>query len=233
MHWQSLENIIHDHEARMSKAEVEKISSEILESLDNESQPLHAARMAYALTLLQLKQKKVNIAKAAVFFDNLCQILKHEIKMAEADLSEAAETHLVYVRKLAEQYFHHLSLLAENRGEDMLLERIHAFRKSNHEKLMRKELAHHTFREREQRFIQKIIKRHYLFVGFLFAIALYFSWTTFWGMMDFAVAQWVFSEFTAEHAATLVQQAFLLLFSVSFVWAFVKYQKNPAIQEEV
>ncbi len=229
MHWQDFESHIHDNSVRYTQTEADKLSAEILKSLSNDSKPMQAARMAYSLTLIQLKTKKVSTQKTLQFFNHLCQILKHEISMSEAEGNEA---HTVYVRKLAEQYFHHLSLLAEDRDEDMLNERIHAFRKSNHEKLMRKEYAHHTFRDREERFIQSIIKKHYLFVGFLFAIALYFSWTTFWGMMDFAMAQWVFSEFTADHAAMLVQQAFLLLFSVSFVWAFVKYQKNPALQQE-
>jgi hypothetical protein len=229
MHWQSFESLIHDNSARYKQSEVEKLSADILASLKDDSKPMQAARMAYVLTLIQLKAKKVETKRAVKFFSHLCQILKHEISVSEADGNEA---HTVYVRKLSEQYFHHLSLIAEERDQDMLTERIHAFRKSNHEKLMRKEYAHHTFRDREERFIQSIIKKHYLFAGFLLAIALYFSWTTFWAMMDFAVAQWVFSEFTAEHAATLVQQAFLLLFSMSFIFAFVKYQSNPALAQE-
>jgi transcriptional regulator CtsR len=230
MHWQDLESHIHDNSARYTQTQMEKLSAEILESLKDNSKPMQAARMAYVLTLIQLKAKKVSTKRSLKFFNHLCQILKHEISVSEANGS-AAQT--VYARKLSEQYFHHLSLIADDREQDMLAERIHAFRKSNHEKLMRKEFAHHTFREREERFIQSIIKKHYLFVGFLFAIALYFSWTTFWSMMDFAMAQWVFSEFTTEHAVKLIQQAFLLLFSMSFVWAFVKYQKNPSLQEEV
>lgn len=229
MHWQHLESLVHDNSARYKAAELENYSSEILSSLKDDSEPLQAARMAYVLTLIQLKADQISHKKTLQFFDHLCTILKHEISVSESDGKEA---HTVYVRKLAEQYFHHLALVAEDRGVEMIAEKIHAFRRSNHEKLMRKEYAHHTFRHREERFIQSIIKKHYLFVGFLFALALYFSWTTFWGMMDFAMARWVFSEFTAQQAVTLIQQAFLLLFSLSFVWAFVKYQKHPSLGEE-
>ena len=231
MNWKDLEAIISDHQSSVRKAEAERLSTQLLENLQADTQPLQAARAAYALCLLQLKQRYPEEAKVKQFVEYLRKILKHEIQEAEISQDEHADAHLLYVRKLAEHYFHHLMMLCESKNLSKALHRLHQLRTSNHVKLLQLQRSTTSFWQKEQQIIKKTLKNHYLFVGFLFAIAVYFAWSSFWSLADAAFNHWIYSTYSAEQLGTLVQQAFLLLFSVSFIGGFVSYQGSMKKEE--
>lgn len=232
MEWQQLEGLIHDNDTLLKQSEIEQHSTDILKSLNNDAEPLQAAKMAYVLALLQLKAKKMNQEKVLQFLDHMRQILKHEFITTEARSDEKANAHLLYIRKLAEHYLHHLLVLAEMRKADRVAYKVQKLRRSNHDNLLQLQRGHQVFWKRERQLIKKSLTKHYLFTGFLLSIALYFSWTTFWNLSDFVVSQWVYSEHSAESVATIIRQGLLLTFSISFVVAFVKYQQSPQLEVE-
>jgi len=232
MHWQLLEDLIHDHQLRLTKGEVERRSTELLQSLDQETKALHGAKIAYTLALLQLKAKQLNQSKVLQFTDHLRKILKHEINMAELKNNKEGDQELIHVRKLAEHYFHHLLVMAKVREAKKVIHMLRKILRKNHAALLKLHKTVGMFWKQEQDLIQKTVKKHYLFAGFLLAIALYFAWTTFWGLTDFVLEQWVYSEFNAETLASLIQQAMLLLFSISFIWAFARYQSGGGVVKE-
>ncbi len=237
MEWKALERITHHHYDLIPESEVEELSSQLLRMIHNDStEPLEAAKIAYTLVLVQLKREKPNLEKAKKFFTMLTKILKHEIQETELHPHENAEGHLLYVRKLAEHYFHHMMVVSELRECHGLTRSIHRLRRQNHEKLIKLQRSHETFWNREQQIIRSTLQSHYVFFGALFAMALFFSWNSFWSISDFAMAQWVFSEVSAEQVGALVQQAMMLVFSLGFLWFFSSYQKqdlkDPLPREE-
>lgn len=231
MHWKDLEEIIHDNAVLLKEEQVESLSTKLLKELKEGTKPLQAARIGYALVLLQLKTDPVNEKSALQFFKHLVQILKHEIQVTEGSSEDHSSSHLIYVRKLAEQYFHHLMLIAELKGADRLVKKVHALRRKNHEKLLKLQRSTQTFWKREEQLIQKTLKEHYLFAGFLLAIALYFAWSSFWTLSDTALAHWVYSEYGSAQFGDLLQNVFLLLFSLTVIAGFVSYQKQEARED--
>lgn len=232
MNWKDLESIISDPQVTVRKAEAEQISAELLESLQDDTKPLQAARVAYTLCLLQLKQRYPEEAKVKRFLEYLRKILKHEIQETELSKDEHAEAHLHYVRKLAEHYFHHLMLLCETKNLPESLQRLHKLRKSNHVKLLQLQRSTTGFWQKEQKIIKKTLKNHYLFVGFLLSIALFFAWNSFWSLADMAFNHWIYSTYSSDQLSMILKQAFLLLFSMSFVAGFVGYQRSVIADDE-
>lgn len=226
----ALSQIIHDNYTSFDKKAVEEISQDLLGNLNQNAKPLEAARIAYALALLQLKSEHPNEAKALRFIDNLKTILKHEIGEAEDSSDEKAGAHLIYVRKLAEQYFHHLMLFAEKNRTKKAIKKLSALRKMNHDNILSIQKTPSILVQMEQKKIEKLFRNHFIFTGMLFIIALYLAWSTFWGLMDFVMSSWVYSEFNSSIIFALSQKALLLIFSISFIFGFVKYQSadDPA-----
>jgi len=232
MHWKELEKIIHDNHDDISKQDAEEFSQKLLASIAEDTQPLQAAKAAYALILLQLKQKQPQKEKALQFVKHLRTILKHEISETEISRAKNAQAHLVYVRKLAEQYFHHLMVIAEIKDAKKVLKALHTLRKSNHMKLLKLQKTTHSFWHHEQKLIKDSLKHHYLFVGFLFSIALYFAWTSFWSLADTVFSHWIYSEYSAISLTQTIQNVLLLLFSLSFIKGFISYQGAVQREEE-
>jgi len=231
MQWKELEQHIHDNYAVIPEAEVEKISTELLKNLEEDVTPLQAAKIAYALVLLQLKSDSMDEKKALQFAEHLVTILRHEIRETESNESDRSVAHLLYVRKLAEHYFHHLMVVAELMEADMIVEKLGKYRLKNHERLLTLQRSNQSLWQREQKVIKRAIRKYYLLAAFLLATALYFTWTTFWSLMDAAVGHWIYSEYSAASVGELIQQVLLLGFSACFVWGFVKYQQGSAEEE--
>lgn len=224
MDWKTLESLVHDHSEVLEPERVQALSNELLSSVTTETKPLHAVKVAYVLALLQLRLPKPDQSKALQFLLYLENILKHEIQQIENSKDEKSQHQLIYVRKLAEQYLHHLLLAAEMAEAKKIAKKIQSLRKHNHDELLKIQNPLHGFWKKEQKLIQRAIGKHYLFVGFLLSIALFFSWTTFWEISDFAMSQWVYTEYSVDSVSFLMREGLLLLFSLGFVWAFVKYQ---------
>jgi hypothetical protein len=226
MDWKTLESLVHDHSEVLAPERVQELSNELLSSVSTETKPLQAVKVAYVLVLLQLRLEKPDQSKAVQFLDYLENILQHEIQQSEEKQhqNEPSRAHLIYVRKLTEHYFHHLLMSAELAEAKKVSKKIHAFRKKNHDELMKIQNPLHSFWKKEQKLIQRAVSKHYLFAGFLLSIALYFSWTTFWELSDFAMSQWVYTEYSADSISFLMREGLLLIFSISFVGAFVRYQ---------
>lgn len=232
MDWKVLESLIHDHTERLESEKVQALSTELLTSVATETKPLQAAKVAYALVLLQLKSQSPDQEKAAQFIQYLETILNHEIRETEVSAKESATTHLVYIRKLAEHYFHHLQMVAEASGQKKLLKKLQKLRTENHDALLKIQNPLQSFWRKEQRMIRRAVCKHYLLAGFLLSVALYFSWTTFWELSDFALSQWIYTEFSADSLSFLIREGLLLIFSVAFIGAFLKYQGNGEEEEE-
>ena len=227
MKWNAIEALIHENYRNLNKKELESISAELLTGITDGMNPLAAAKIAYVLTLLQLKSMPVNERKALHFLENLRAIIKHELEVAELSREKNASVHLLYVRKLAEHYLHHLMILAELRDAKDVQAKLKALRKKNHERLLELQPSGGSFYNKERQLIKRTIRKHYLFSGFLFSIALYFSWISFWSLFDFVFARWVYSEFNSEIVYQLTQKSLLFLFALSFIWGFIKYQSDP------
>lgn len=230
MDWKALESLIHDHSESLDQEQVQALSAELLTSVASETKPLQAAKVAYVLVLLQLKSKTPDQAKASQFVQYLETILRHEIRETEISDKETAPAHLIYIRKLTEHYLHHLLMVSEAVGQKQIMKKIQKLRNENHDELLRIQNPLHSFWKKEQRMIKRSVGKHYLLAGFLLSIALYFSWTTFWGLSDFALSQWIYTEFSADSMSFLIRESLLLVFSLAFVGAFVKYQ--GAAEEE-
>lgn len=224
MDWKTLESLVHENHDNLEPEKVQALSAELLTNISADTKPLLAAKAAYILVLLQLRSKTPEHDKALQFLNYLETILKHEIQAAELNKEENAMSNLVYIRKLAEHYFHHLLMVAEMVESKDVLKKIHDLRKDNHSALLKIQNPLHSFWRKEQKMIKGAIRKHYLFAGFLLSIALYFSWTTFWELSDFAMSQWLYTEYSADSVSFLLREGMLLIFSISFVWAFVRYQ---------
>jgi len=232
MDWKVLESLIHDHSEQLEPEQVQALSTELLTSVASETKPLQAAKVAYVLVLLQLKSQSPDQDKAAQFLQYLETIVKHEIRETEVSPKESAARHLVYIRKLTEHYLHHLQMVAEAVGQKKLLKKLQHFRRENHAALLKIQNPLQSFWRKEQRMIRKAVCRHYLLAGFLLSVALYFSWTTFWELSDFALSQWIYTEFSADSLSFLIREGLLLVFSVAFIGAFLKYQGSGEEEEE-
>lgn len=224
MDWKILESLVHEHAQKLDAEKVQALSSELLTSVSEGTKPLHAAKVAYVCALLQLKLHEPDENKAEQFVQYLENILEHETHETSVSEDEHASAHLVYIRKLAEQYYHHLLLVAEMVGAKKLMKHIHSRRQKNHDELLKIQNPLHSFWRKEQKLITRAILKHYVFAGFLLSVAMYFSWTTFWELSDFAMAQWIYTEYTADSLSFLIREGLLLVFSCAFIWAFVNYQ---------
>ncbi|MDP2691134.1 MAG: hypothetical protein U1C97_01355 [Candidatus Gracilibacteria bacterium] len=231
MQWKELEGIIHDHSKALKSEQVEEISSELLKDLGNGDKPLQAAKIAYVLALLQLRTQFPNAEKCLQFIQHLKTILDHEVQDAELSESEHSLAHLVYVRKLAEHYYHHLMMLAEGHQEGKIVAELKTLRRKNHIQLLKLQTSSNPFWRQERNVIRKAMRSHYLFTALIFSIALFFAWDTFWSLMDYGMAQMIYSEYPVEAVSTIVQKVLLLLFSLSFVWGFVSYQRGHSTEE--
>ena len=229
MDWKALEALVHDHSEALDPEQVQALSSELLSSISSETKPLQAVKAAYVLVLLQLRSQKPSQEKATQFLLYMDTILQHEIRETAMSEKESAPTHLLYVRKLAEHYFHHLLMVAEMSRAKKLMKKIQSLRNTNHSELLKIQNPLQSFWRKEQKLIQRAVQKHYLFAGFLLSIALYFAWTTFWELSDFAMSQWVYTEYSADSISFLMREGLLLIFSLSFVWAFARYQ---GVEEE-
>ncbi|MDF2378654.1 MAG: hypothetical protein P1V18_00325 [Candidatus Gracilibacteria bacterium] len=233
MNWHSIENLVNDNYSLLEKEQVLSVSEQLLSSVDDNTSPLQAARMTYLMVLLELKSKDTDEEKALHYIGNLTKILKHEITETEYSENEGAQGHLLYVRKLSEHYFHHIALLADKAKADRVYARIKRFRIKNHQRTLDLQPSLSGFRKKEEKLIKKTIQKHYVFMGFLFAIALFFAWNSIWNLTDFAVAKWVTHKSSTETLNGMIQQGLMLTFSMSFIWAFSKYQKaEPMAVEE-
>lgn len=232
MNWHAVENLVNDNYSSLNKEQVMAVSEQILTSVDEETSPLQAARMTYLMVLLELKNKEMNEEKAVNYIENLTKILKHEITETEYSDKEGAQEHLLYVRKLSEHYFHHIALMADKVKADKVYSRIKRYRIKNHQRILDMQPSLDSFRKKEQKMIKKTLQSHYIFAGFLFAIALFFAWNSLWNLTDYAIAQWVTQKATSRSLNEAIQQGLLLTFSFSFIWAFAKYQKAEPVSDE-
>lgn len=229
MDWKTLDSVIQDHYSTLSDEQVERLSKELLEALNNtETKPLQALKVAYVLALLQLKKAQSDKTKALQFANYFETILRHEIQTTELHPSEHAPAHLLYVRKLAEHYLHHLLMVSEFSQSKNVMKKLHAIRMSNHSALLNLQQTGAGLWRQEERRIQHYFRKHYLFFGLLLTFALYFSWMSFWELSDAIVMQWAYSEFSADSISYLIKDALLLIFSTGMVWAFIRYQSVRA-----
>jgi hypothetical protein len=233
MDWKTLDSLIQDHYSTLSPTQVETVSKELLEALnDKNTKPLQALKVAYILTLLQLKLSEPDKAKAAQFTRHFETILQHEIETTEMNPAEQAPAHLLYVRKLAEHYLHHLMMVAELSDSKLVMKKLQTIRLKNHQALLNAQGSGAGLWEKEQRHIAGYFRKHYLFFGLLLTFALYFSWTSFWHLSDFAMNQWVYSEFDISSVSFMIRDSLLLIFSASMIWAFIGYQKDISAEEK-
>jgi hypothetical protein len=203
-----------------------------LGSIANDTKPLQVAKIAYTLCLLQLRAKYPDQEKALQFLAYFQKITAHEIAESEKTVDEAGTAHLLYVRKLIEHYLHHLHVTAALAKAKKFIKQVQVLRRDNHDALLHIQQQHHVLWKKERTLIRKGLQKNYLFAGFLFALSLYFAWTSFWQLSDFAMAQWVFSEWSGDSLAIVIRDATLFVFSFSVALAFVKYQTLRAGEEE-
>lgn len=240
MNWSSVENLVHDNYSLLEKEQVLSVSEQLLSSVDDATKPLQAARITYLLILLELKNKEMVEDKALLYLDNLNKILKHEAQETEISQHEHAEAHLRYVLKLADQYLHHIAVLAEIMDAERITKRAQRLRKHNHEQLMLVQHPAEGFWRKEQALIKRAIRKHYLFMGFLFALSLFFAWNSLWNLADVAIAEWVLQINRDQDLSQIVQNSLLLTFSLCYIAAFTRYQREsddqmigaPQIAEE-
>ncbi|MGE3278312.1 MAG: hypothetical protein AB7J40_00670 [Candidatus Altimarinota bacterium] len=224
MDWKELEALVHDHSETLEPEQVQALSSELLSNVSSDTKPLQAAKVAYVLVLLQLRMEHADQEKAQQFLQYLTTILQHEIRETELSTKESAQTHLVYVRKIAEHYLHHLLMEAERVKAKKFMKQLQKLRHENHDALLKIQNPLLSFWRKEQKMISRAVSKHYVFAGFLLSIALYFSWTSFWELSDFAMSQWIYTEYTADSISFLMREGLLLIFAASFVWGFARYQ---------
>lgn len=231
MDWKTLEELTHERNP-LPEQQVEDISRELLGSIANDTKPLQAAKIAYTLCLLQLRAKHPDQEKALQFLAYFQKITAHEIAESEKAVDEAGTAHLLYVRKLIEHYLHHLHVTAVLAKAKKFTKQVQTMRRDNHDALLQIQQQHRVLWKKERSLIRKGLQRNYLFAGFLFALSLYFAWTSFWQLSDFAMAQWVFSEWSSDALSIVVRDAVLFVFSLSVALAFVGYQRASAVDEE-
>lgn len=225
MDWKALDSVIQDHYSTLSDEQVESLSKELLEALnDKGTQPLQALKVSYVLALLQLKKSQADKVKALQFANYFETIFQHEIQTTEQHPSDRAPAHLLYVRKLAEHYLHHLMMVSEWSQAKNVTKKLHALRMKNHGALLSLQQTDASLWKKEERRIQNFFRRHYLFFGLLLTFALYFTWTSFWELSDTLMMQWVYSEYSVDSVGFLIRNSLLLFFSAGTVWAFVRYQ---------
>jgi len=231
MDWKTLDELIQDNYSLIGADRAEEVSKELLQALnDGTTKPLQAAKVAYVLTLLQLKQEIVDQTKALQFLSYLDTILTHEISTAESDSSSQATGHLVYVRKLSEHYFHHLMVVAEFHSAKKVLKKLQSLRLKNHDALLSLQKAGSGLWHREVQKINRLFRKHYVFAGLLVTCSVFFAWTSFWDLSDFAMMQWVYSEYSVDSVSGLAHEALLLLFSLSIIGGFVAYQSDTEME---
>lgn len=225
MDWKALDSVIQDHYSTLSDKQVETLSKELLEALnDKGTKPLQALKVSYVLALLQLKKIHADKVKALQFANYFETIFQHEIQTTEQHPSAQAPAHLLYVRKLGEHYLHHLMMVSELSQAKSVTKKLHALRMKNHGALLNLKQTDSSLWKKEERRIQSYFRKHYLFFGLLISFALYFTWTSFWELSDTIMMQWVYSEFSVDSIGFLVRNSLLLFFSAGMVWAFVRYQ---------
>lgn len=231
MDWKTLEELTHENNP-LPEQRIEEISRELLGSIAQETKPLQAAKIAYTLCLLQLRAKEPQQEKALQFLAYFQKITAHEIAESEKAVDEAGTAHLLYVRKLVEHYLHHLHVTAALAKTKKFMKQVTSLRRDNHDALLQLQQQHRVLWKKERSLIRKSLQKNYLFAGFLFALSLYFAWTSFWQLSDFAMAQWVFSEWSSDTLSVVVRDAVLFVFSFSVALAFVGYQKTTISEEE-
>lgn len=231
MDWKTLEELTHERNP-LPEQQIEEISRELLGSIAHETKPLQAAKIAYTLCLLQLRATSLQEEKALQFLAYFQKITSHEITESEKAGDEAGTAHLLYVHKLVEHYLHHLHVTAALVKAKKFVRHVQALRRNNHDASLQLRQQHQVLWKKERALIRKGFQRNYLFAGFLFALSLYFAWTSFWQLSDFAMAQWVFSEWSSDSISFLIRDATLFVFSLSVALAFVKYQTFKVGEEE-
>jgi len=228
MNWQAIEDLVDDNSTRLSKDEVVRWSEQLLSSVDESTKPLRAARVTYLMSILELRNEDCQEDKVLHYLSNLEEIFAHVVTDAEYSREEGSQAHLLYLRKLMEQYYHHLAVLADQVGANRVYQRTKRYRMRNHSAFMELQPSSNPFLRREQQLIKGALRGHYMWAGFLFAIAVYFAWSSVLNLTDVAMAKVFAQQVTKEGLMDMIQQVLLLGFSLSFIWAFARYQKTEA-----
>lgn len=224
MHWKDLENVLHDSRMTIPEEDVHRTTYVLLNELEESARALQGAKMAYLLALIHLKNERPELSRALSYIDHLDRLMQQEIEEYEPFYNDEAQAHVLLVRKLADQYLHHLMIVSDLRGHHDVLKKLAPIRSKNHQELLELHGISNALKEREQNLIAKAFQNHSVFAGFLVALSVFFGWTAITNLSDYALASYLYTD--AKQTTSIWYYALLLIFSGSFLWGFVYYQRG-------
>lgn len=226
MEWKSLDTVINDTETVIAAPDVQTISQNLLSELQDGTDPLHAAKIAYTLALLALKSEDRKAEEAIKYIEYLNTLISHIVEVLELNNKR---NHLVYVRSLADHWFEHLLMMASFMEEMDVITLLQSLRNKNHEKLLSLKNFDDKASGHEKRRLKKAIRRHAIFAGFFLAFSLFIGINSFYQIVNFAIAKINDSATPAspELFGSIPQQFLLFVFSFAVIIGVWRYLREP------
>ncbi len=222
MHWKIVEGIIHDHSSHYCKDEVVAKEEALLKEITDNTLPLFAAKVAYALALVYLKAEETNVEKIERYVSHLKSILDHEIESARELGPNEMSLRTLYLRKLSEHLFHHLHLIALDRGIMMVIPEIERIRGVNHEELLKIQNHDDILRAQEESLLETVLGKSVFVAGLFIAAGMFFAWSSGTELMQYASANVLMTEPPAVKIPKMIEAVVLFVFSLGIIWSFWK-----------
>lgn len=225
MNWKTLETIVNDSGAKLPEENVARISAVLEKEIHQDSKPLEAAKIAYALAIVALRKEVVIEKDVLRYVDFLSQTIDHEISEIECLEKEGSSYRIVSLRKQAEHEYHHLMVLADGRNAKQVVKTLIRLRRKNYESMLKNLHLDRTLLSREKRFLKRTLRKHAIATGILVSLALYFGLNAFFALSDYAVASWALSTIS-QKPSQLFSQILMVFFSGAVLWLLTQSQRG-------